>query len=79
MTDWSTPLYRNYVFTISYDSMEPGYTVEFLDIPEMITSHDTLALAFANACEVLDLYLETLEKLGTPFPRSHHRLVVQNS
>ena len=29
--------------------------------------------------KALDLYLETLEKLGQPFPKSHHRLVVQTS
>jgi predicted RNase H-like HicB family nuclease len=75
----TTHSYRGYVFTISHDSREPGYTVDFPDIPETITSQDTLAGAFANACEVLDLYLETLEKLGRPFPKSHHRLVVQAS
>ena len=75
----TTQSYRSYVFTISHDSTEPGYTVDFPDIPEIITSHDTLPGAFANACEALDLYLETLEKLGQPFPATHHRLVVQTS
>jgi len=75
----STQSYRDYVFTISYDPQEPGYTVDFPDIPEIITSHDTLPGAFANACEALDLYLETLEKLGRPFPKSQHRIVVQTT
>ena len=75
----TTQSYRGYVFTISHDSNEPGFTVDFPDVPEIITSHDTLAGAFANACEALDLYLETLEKLGRPFPEAHHRLVVQTS
>ncbi|HKI17271.1 MAG: type II toxin-antitoxin system HicB family antitoxin [Isosphaeraceae bacterium] len=75
----TTQSYRGYVFTISHDPEEPGFTVDFPDIPEIITSHDTLVGAFGNACEALDLYLETLEKLGQPFPKSHHRLVVQTS
>jgi predicted RNase H-like HicB family nuclease len=73
----TTQSYRGYVFTISHDPEDPGFAVDFPDIPEIITSHDTLAGAFANACEALDLYLETLENLGRPFPKSHHRLVVQ--
>jgi predicted RNase H-like HicB family nuclease len=75
----TTQSYRGYVFTIRRDPKEPGYTVDFPDIREIITSHDTLAGAFANACEALDLYLETLEKLGQPFPKSHHRLVDKTS
>ena len=47
----TTQSYRGYVFTISHDSDEPGFTVDFPDVPEIITSHDTLAGAFANACE----------------------------
>jgi predicted RNase H-like HicB family nuclease len=70
---------RGYVFTIGHDTEQTGFTVDFPDIPEIITSHDTLAGAFANACEALDLYLETLENLGRPFPKSHHRLVVQTT
>jgi predicted RNase H-like HicB family nuclease len=75
----TTQSYRGYVFTIRRDPKEPGYTVDFPDIREIITSDDTLAGAFANACEALDLYLETLEKLGQPLPKSHHRVVVQTS
>jgi predicted RNase H-like HicB family nuclease len=73
----STHSYRDYVFTVSHDPGEPGFTVDFPDIPEIITSHGTLPGAFAHACEALDLYLETLEKLGRPLPISRHRLVLQ--
>jgi predicted RNase H-like HicB family nuclease len=75
----TTQSYRGYVFIIAQDPQEPGYTVDFPDIPEIITSHDTLPGAFANACEALDLYLESLEKLGRPFPNPRHRLVVQTT
>jgi predicted RNase H-like HicB family nuclease len=75
----TTQSYRGYVFSISHVPEEPGFTVDFPDIPEIITSHDTLAGAFANACEALDLYLETLENLGRPLPKSHHRLEVQTT
>jgi len=50
--------------------------VDFPDIPEIITSGDTLPEAFANACEALDLHLESLQKLGQPLPLAKHRLVV---
>lgn len=69
--------YRDYVFRILYSPEEPAYTVEFPDIPEIITSGDTLSEAFANACEALDLHLESLQKLGQPVPPCKHRLVVE--
>jgi len=33
--------------------------------------------AFRNACEALDLHLESLQKLHLPLPKPRHRLVVQ--
>ena len=33
--------------------------------------------AFANACEALDLHLESLQKLSQPYPQPKHRLVVR--
>jgi predicted RNase H-like HicB family nuclease len=70
-------VYRGYVFTIRYAPREHVYTIDFPDIPEIITSGETLAGAFANACEALDLHLESLEKLGIPFPKPKHRLVME--
>lgn len=69
--------YRGFVFSIRYAAQDPAYCVDFPDVPRIITSGDSLAEAFANACEALDLHLEGLQKLGLPIPRSHHRLVVQ--
>jgi len=46
----STHSYRDYLFTISHDPSEPGYTVDFPDIAEIVTSHGTLPGAFANTC-----------------------------
>lgn len=69
--------YRGYVFTISYEAKEPAYTVDFPDLPEIITSGDTLAGAFANACEALDLHLESLQKLNIPWPEPKRQLVVR--
>ena len=71
--------YRGYLFTITYLPQEPAYTVAFPDIPDIITSGDTLAEAFANACEGLDLHLESLQKLGLPWPAAKHRLVVEET
>jgi predicted RNase H-like HicB family nuclease len=51
--------------------------VDFPDIPDIITSGDTLAEAFAHACEALDLHLESLQKLNLPWPEPTHRLVMQ--
>lgn len=48
--------YRGYVFAIEYLAKEPTYTVKFADFPEIITSGSTLADAFANSCEALDLH-----------------------
>ena len=60
----TTHEYRDYVFRILYRPEEPAYTVEFPDVPEIITSGDTLSEAFSNACEALDLHLESLQKLS---------------
>jgi predicted RNase H-like HicB family nuclease len=57
----TTQSYRGYVFTLRQDPEDPGFAVDFPDIPKIITSHDKLAGAFANACEALDLCLETLK------------------
>jgi len=75
----STHEYREYVFTIEYQPHEPAYSVDFPDLPEIITSGDTLAEAFAHACEALHLHLESLQKLGLPIPAPKHRVVVESS
>ncbi|MCB9865622.1 MAG: type II toxin-antitoxin system HicB family antitoxin [Phycisphaerales bacterium] len=69
--------YRGYVFSVTYAPQDPSYVVDFRDIPEIISSGDTLSEAFANACEALDLHLESLQKLGKRLPKSRHRLVVE--
>jgi predicted RNase H-like HicB family nuclease len=69
--------YRGYVFSINYLPQDPAYTVDFPDIPEIITSGNTLAEAFSHACEALDLHLESLQKLNIPWPESKHHLVMQ--
>ena len=69
--------YLGYVFTIRYRPAEPIYTVDFADFPEIITSGDSLAEAFGNACEALDLHLESLRKLGRRVPKPRHRLLVE--
>jgi predicted RNase H-like HicB family nuclease len=73
----TTHVYRSFVFTITYRLEEPGYIVRFPDIPEIITSGATLTEAFANACEALDLHLESLQKLELPLPKPRHRLVME--
>jgi predicted RNase H-like HicB family nuclease len=69
--------YRGYVFTISYFPQPPAYTVDFADFPDIITSGETLAEAFAHACEALDLHLESMAKLKKRAPKPKHRLVVE--
>ena len=73
----TTHVYRGYVFTIEYQPQEPAYSADFPDLPDIITSGDTLADAFANACEALDLHLESLQKLALPIPPPKHRVVVE--
>lgn len=68
--------YRGYVFTFTYQPKEPVYSVDFVDFPQIITSGETLESAFGNACEGLDLHLESLQKLGKRVPKSKHTLVI---
>ena len=70
--------YRGYVFKIDYQAQKPIYSVEFADFPEIITSGDTLAEAFANACEALDLHIESLQKLRKKVPKPQHTIVVES-
>jgi predicted RNase H-like HicB family nuclease len=69
--------YRGYVFSITYQAHDPAYTVDFPDFPDIITSGETLAGAFANACEALDLHLESMQKLKMRMPKPKHRLVLE--
>lgn len=69
--------YRRYVFTIEYAAHDPAYTVTFADFPEIITSGSDLSKAFANACEALDVHLESLQKLGRRVPEPKHALLVE--
>ena len=64
--------------TLAYQAEEPAYLAAFTDFPEIITSGATLAEAFANACEALDLHLESIQKLGRRLPKPRHALVVQS-
>ena len=73
----TTHEYRGYVFTLTYEAQDPAYVVDFRDIPDIITSGQTLDEAFHHACEALDLHLESLLKLGKRIPKARHRLVVQ--
>ena len=75
----TTHNYRDFAFTIAYRPEDPAYLVNFLDFPTIITSGDSLPLAFANACEALDLHLESLQKLNLPVPRPRLRLVLQGT
>ena len=68
--------YRGYVFQITYQPRESIYLLNFVDISDIITSGSTLFQAFANACEALDLHLETAQKLGLGMPLQRHRLVL---
>jgi predicted RNase H-like HicB family nuclease len=69
--------YRDYVFTITYQAQHPAYAVEFPDFPEIITSASTLGEAFSNACEALDLHLESMQKLRVKVPKPKHRLILE--
>ena len=71
--------YRSYVFTITYEPQPPLYRVDFLDFPDIITSGETLPEAFAQACEALDLHLESMAKLKKRVPKPKHRLIVKRS
>lgn len=71
--------YRGYVFKIDYQAEEPAFVVGFPDFPEIITSGSTLADSFKNACEALDLHLESMQKLGKRPPKPKHQLILQRA
>jgi predicted RNase H-like HicB family nuclease len=71
--------YRGFVFTISYQAHDPAYMVDFPDFPEIITSAGTLAEAFHNACEALDIHLESMHKLKMKLPKPRHHLVLETT
>ena len=71
--------YFGYVFSITYSPHDRAFTVDFPAIPDIITSGSHLAEAFSNACEALDLHLESLQKLGMSLPPARHRLVVESA
>lgn len=75
----TTHEYRGYVFTVTYEAKDPAYNVDFPDLPDVITSGATLDAAFHNACEALDLHLESLSKLRKRPPKPAHRLVVETA
>jgi predicted RNase H-like HicB family nuclease len=67
------------MFTLTYQARYPAFTVDYPDFPDIITSGATLSEAFANACEALDLHMESMQKLGKRLPRPKHRLVVESA
>jgi predicted RNase H-like HicB family nuclease len=69
--------YRGYIFRATCQAKYPADAVDFPVIPDIITSGGTLAEAFANACQALDLHLESLQKLGVHLPEPRYRLLVQ--
>lgn len=69
--------YRGYVFSITYQPRQPAYSVDFPDFRDIITSGETLAEAFAHACEALDLHLESMAKLKMHPPKPKHRLILE--
>jgi predicted RNase H-like HicB family nuclease len=73
----TTHIYRDFLFTITYQPATRASSVDFPDLPDIITSGETLTDAFAHACEALDLHLESLQKLGLPVPKPKRRLVVE--
>jgi predicted RNase H-like HicB family nuclease len=75
----TTHSYRNFIFTIEYEPVDPAYTVDVLDFPHIVTSGATLDEAFHNACEAIDLHLESMQKLGKPIPEPTCHLEVVNA
>ena len=74
----TTHEYRGYVFTVAYEAKDPAFIVDFPNMPEIIISGATLGDAFNNACEALDVHLESLQKLGKALPHANHQLVVEH-
>ena len=72
-----SPNMLDWLESVVYRPGTPAYLVDFPDLPDIITSGETLTEAFVNACEALDLHRESLQKLGLPLPGPKYRLVVE--
>ncbi|MDP8238959.1 MAG: type II toxin-antitoxin system HicB family antitoxin [Candidatus Hatepunaea meridiana] len=66
--------YRGYVFSIEFSGEHPEWRVDFEDFDDIITAGSTLNEAFHNACEALDLHLESMQKLGEKLPKPRLRI-----
>lgn len=53
--------------------------IDFPDFRDILTSGGTLLEAFANACQALDLHLESMLKLKLRVPKPRYRLVVASA
>jgi predicted RNase H-like HicB family nuclease len=68
--------YRGYVFSIEFTGEHPEWSVDFPDFQDIITAGSTLSEAFENACEALDLHLESIQKLNQVLPIPTHKLAM---
>ncbi len=60
-----------YTFTAVFEPAEEGgYVVTFPAIPNLATQGETLEEAREMAADCLQGYLETLQELGRPLPKS---------
>jgi antitoxin HicB len=57
-----------YTTLFTPDEESGGFTVEVPALPGCVTDGETLAEAKKHAAEAIQLYLETLEEDGLPFP-----------
>ncbi|NQU05977.1 MAG: type II toxin-antitoxin system HicB family antitoxin [Calditrichaeota bacterium] len=72
----TTHEYRGYVFVIEFSGEHPEWTVDYADFDDIITAGSTHNEAFNNACEALDLHLESMLKLGECLPKPKMRIQV---
>jgi len=71
----TTNEYLDYVFIIT--QLDDGtFDVDFPDIPEIITGGESMTEAYYNACEALELHLDSLKELGYPLPPKTRKLAV---
>ncbi len=65
-----------YTFTAVFEPAEEGgYVVTFPAIPNLATQGETLEEAREMAADCLQGYLETLQELGRPLPKSEDNAV----
>lgn len=64
-----------YELIIYWSDEDQSFIVEVPELPGCMADGKTYALAVANACQVIEEWIETARELGRPIPTPRGRLM----